>query len=165
MSLEWRLLSPSIDVSVLPAFPDQTQVSSVSISQVRPFRQVAPRQGAEPGAAGAGRGSGKRFCVLAGATGLTVLTALIIRERAVGEDLALEHPARGFREEQLPLYVAPSQVLNLDLSPFLPLPHLQGTWGGFRASPELPSDAATSSPRSRAADPDLSNPDTSGPGG
>ena len=70
------------------------------------------------------------------------------------------------RGRQLPTYffTQPTSVSSLDLLLFPPFPRLQDTWGGFKSSPELSSDAATSSPRSRATDPDLSDPDTSGPG-
>ena len=60
MSLEWVLLSPSVNFSVPPILPDQTQSKpSVSRSKVKPFPQVAPRRFAEPMAVGMGGGAGK----------------------------------------------------------------------------------------------------------
>ena len=60
MSLEWVLLSPSVNFPVPPTLPDQTQSKpSVSRSKVKAFPQVAPRQITEPMAVGMGGGTGK----------------------------------------------------------------------------------------------------------
>lgn len=103
---------------------------------------------------------------------LTVLTALMIHEGAfIQRALRLPLRAAGSctlgEEDSLPCTssLGPVSGSSLDLSLCPLFPHLQGTWGGFKSSPELSSDATTSSPRSCAADPDLSDPDTSGPGG
>lgn len=105
---------------------------------------------------------------------LTVLTAPVAREGAAGSGLIPGLPRLHLRATSSCILgeedscspassLGHSWVLPLTC-PSLPFPYLQGTWRGFRSSPEPPSDAATSSPRSCAADPDLSNPDTSGPG-
>ena len=172
MSLEWVLLSPSINFSVPPVLPDQTQSKpSVSRSKVKPFPQVAPRQRRAHGCWNGWRHWKVILCSqwreIVGCSYCSDDPWRNVRVRIYPEGVGLHCKATSsciLEEDSFPLL----HSAHLSLFPwsvaFPPFPHLQDTWGGFKSSPKLSSDAATSSPRSRATDPDLSDPDTSGPG-